>query len=113
DQPSRDCWPDIVPESPSRIRDFGIVSSLVCASYFRDLGSQVEAFDFAGQRYGAIACPPVGTVRLILRPTKSDTLFFSHSSFDQPPTIYSYQPHEGEPKLWARAHVALDPSQIH
>jgi prolyl oligopeptidase len=112
DSPSCEHWLDIVPESQSRIRDFAFVGNCFCVGYLDNGSNRIEVFDLNGRKRGALPCPPHGTVRMLRRPIESDRLFYSFSSVDQAPTIYSYDPSNNEHNVWARSHVSFDPTHI-
>jgi len=112
DHPERDRWIDIIPEREHRIDNFVVAGRTVCVSYTKNLASQIEAFDLTGIWRATVPCPPNGTARLFRRGIEADTLFYGFSSFDQPPTIFSYDTRSCEQKIWARSQVALDSSSV-
>jgi prolyl oligopeptidase len=112
DRPDIDHWSVIVPESKQRINDFTVVGGFVCVSYVENLSSRIELFDLNGESYDALPCPPQGTARLLGRPVGSDTLFYSFSSFQEPPTIFAYHVPTREQRVWAKSSVTFDSSSI-
>lgn len=108
-RPDREHWVDVVPESTLRIKDFSIVGASICVGYVENLANKIEVFDLTGRRRTTVPCPPQGTASLLRRPLASDTLFYNFSSFDRPPTIFSYDVANGEQKEWAKSPVTFDP----
>lgn len=107
EHPESEHWVDVVRESRRRIKDYAIVGNFICAGYVKNLSSQIEVFDLSGLRQGMVPCPPQGTARLLRRALESDTLFYEFSSFDHPPTIFSYQATTQQHKQWAKCQVKI------
>lgn len=105
--PDPDHWPDIVPESQQRIKDFAVVGNFICVSYVDGLSTRIELWEQTGPRHRAIPCPPNGTARLIRRPAGSDTLFYNFSSFERSPTLFSYNLAHGNRTMWAQSQDRL------
>lgn len=103
-------WVDVVAEGQHRLSDFCIVDDLVCVARVEGLSIRIDAFDRSGRWRKTVPCPPRSTIRLFRRPSKSDTLFYGSSSYNQPPTIISWRPSSDQQNTWARAHVPFDPS---
>jgi len=112
ERPEQDHWHDIVPESPLRIRDCAVAQNAVCVGYVDNLSSHIEVFDVTGQRKDTLRCPSQGTVRLLQRPNESDTLFYSFSSFDRPPTIFAYHAPSRQQRAWAQTAVPFHSARI-
>jgi|SRR6266850_2608719 len=110
--PARDYWRDVVPESFLRIKDFAVVGKFVCVNYAEQLSNRLHVFDLTGHQYAKVPCPLQGTIRLLRRPIESDTLFYDFSSFDQPPTIFSYHIPSAEQRVWAQSSVMFEPSSF-
>jgi prolyl oligopeptidase len=105
ERPEQEHWEDVVPESPFRIKDFSVFGSSVCVGYTENLHSRIETFDLTGRRRNPVPCPPRGTARLHRRPVESNTAFYTFSSPEKPPTIFSY---DGEQKEWATSSITLN-----
>jgi prolyl oligopeptidase len=112
ESPERAHWRTAVPESAARMKDLSIVANFICVGYVENSGNRMKVFDSSGKVLGKVPCPHHGTFRLFWRPVKNDTLFYSFSSFDQPPTIYSYDPISGDQRIWSKTEVVLHPSSI-
>ncbi len=110
--PERNHWRDVVRERPGRIKDFAVIDDFVSVGYVEKLCSRIDTFNLAGRRLRTIPCPTQGSAHLLRRPTQSDVLFYTFSSYDRPPTIYSYNPKNGEQKVWSKSCVPLDSSLI-
>lgn len=106
--PGCEKWVDIVPESRCRIKDFAFAGKFVFVGYVENAVSRIEIFDITGRRRGSVPCPPHGGAQLLWRPQENDTLFYSYSSFDYPPTIFSYHVPTNEQRVWAQNPVKVD-----
>jgi prolyl oligopeptidase len=105
-------WFTVVPESNCRITSFAVIGSLVCVARIENMSTRIEAFDLSGHLERVVACPPMGTVRLLRRPIETTCLFYEFSSFNRPPAILSYHPIYRELKTWAETNLTLDASSI-
>jgi prolyl oligopeptidase len=104
---------DVVPESSDRIKDFTVVDDFVCVSYIRDdLSNMIELYDLFGHRRGSVSCPGGGTIQLLRRPADCDMLFYTFTSFAQPPVLFSYHPRSGACSQWAAVKPPVDSSSI-
>lgn len=112
DHPSPDAWRQIVPEAPSRIRDFVVVGDLIFVGYVEDLETRIAMFTCEGERCGTLPCPGGGTARLLPVQANTDVLFYRHSSFAQPPAIFCYRTQTREQRLWANSQIQLVPSSF-
>jgi prolyl oligopeptidase len=110
--PKREHWRDIVPEARYRIRDYTVVGQFICVAYDENASIRIKVFDVTGRAYDDVPTPPNGTARILRRFIKSETLFYTFSSFSHPPTIFSYHILSGQQKTFAQSEVNCDPSSI-
>lgn len=82
----------LVPASDSRISSLRLAEDRLYVSYEADLGKLViHCWKFDGEFLGPLPQQPEGSFRLLSsHASRSDTLFFSHESFSQPPSILHY-----------------------
>lgn len=112
EHPERDQWVDVVPESSLRVKDFAAAADWICVTYVEHLTNKIEVFDLTGRRRNTVPCPAQGTARLLHRPLQSDTVFYTFSSLNRPPTIFSYVASNGKQCEWAKSPVTFDSSPI-
>jgi prolyl oligopeptidase len=108
----RDDWHEIVPESTNRIDDYAVIDQFICICRPEGISSRIAVFDLNGHPRGEVPSPTPGTARVFRRPIASDTLFYEFSSFNCPPTIFSYQPGNREHRVWSRPRVQFSASMM-
>ena len=107
-EPGRAHWKEIIPQSDSVIRSFGLAGGKLMVNYTRDATSSLKIFNREGRAEGQIAFPTLGTVSGISGRWNSDNAFFQFNSFAVPPTIYQYNVKTGHRSGWAQMKVPLD-----
>jgi prolyl oligopeptidase len=110
--PGPDHWRDVVPPSQLRIKDFAVAGNLISVGYVEKYSSRIEVFDLLGNRRPGIEHRRNCTARLVQRTQPTDTLFYSLSSFHEPPTIFSYDPVRHKQECWAKTTVPLADSAV-
>jgi prolyl oligopeptidase len=88
EQPSRENWQEIIPQSDAVLQAANVVGGTVLASYQKNALSQLRLFDFDGKLLRDIPLPAIGTVTDIGGTWDRDELFFAFQSFTVPPAIY-------------------------
>ncbi|MGB8061799.1 MAG: prolyl oligopeptidase family serine peptidase [Candidatus Sulfotelmatobacter sp.] len=112
DDPDPEHWRNIVPQSDRRIQQFTVAGDRIFATRVDRFSTEVEAFSIQdGERKDA-PCSSHGTIDLLNPTTRSDSLFYSHTSIAQPPTVYCYSTRDDKSCLWQKPTVSLDPSFI-
>jgi prolyl oligopeptidase len=101
-------WIDLVPERQYRIANFAVAEPFLCVLYFERGTNHIATYDCLGQQHESIPSPPHGTIELQPRPCASDTLFYSFSSFNQPPTIYAWCAPRKQQSVWWQTTVPFD-----
>ena len=110
--PQRNAWREIVPESNARVQSFAVVGSFVFVSLVENTACRIEVFDLSGMHCGILECPPHGTPRLLPSRSDSDTLFYSFTSFSNPPAIFTHNIHTGKVGVWAQNQVRFNATSI-
>jgi prolyl oligopeptidase len=106
------CWIEVVPESAHRLNDFSIAANLVCVTSTQDISNKIDVFDLSGRRHNSPSYPPHCTISLSRHDISTDTLFYEVSSFNQAPTIRSWNPRTEEETIWANAQFPCDLASI-
>lgn len=92
---------DVVPEVDSPIQNWAIVGSRIFVSYFQELKTRIDVFDFYGNQVGYVPVEPHSTIRLISNFENNDELLFEQESFTDPIQIYCYPRKPSQITLWA------------
>jgi len=88
--PAESAWKDVLPERPEPLDGVSTGGGKLFANYLKDVTSRSYVFDLSGQPEHEITLPGPGTV-VGLGGRRDDTrIFFTYTSFNYPPTIFSY-----------------------
>lgn len=112
DRPQRANWVDIVPETDACVRDLAVSANRIFVGYTENAVTRIEIFDTLGRSCGRIPSPPYSTTRLLQADPTSDEVFYSCTSFSQPPSIYCYHANGGHQEPWAQHQVPFDGSWV-
>src|SRR5260370_12541061 len=72
----------------------------------------MDGSDISVRGQGAISSPPHGTVSSLRGASDSDEVFYSFTSFTQPPSVYCYNANSDHQELWSQNQVPFDASSI-
>ncbi len=110
--PECEHWVDVVPEAPYPIKNVVFIGNFICVFYVESASSRIEIFDRTGRSVGTVPCPLRGSAHPLWQPLETETLHYTFSSFQHPPTILSYHIPSGEQKVWTVSPVSFDPSSF-
>jgi prolyl oligopeptidase len=112
DDPDPMHWRDIVPQSDCRIQQFTVAGDRVFVTRVDRFSTQIEVFGVMDGERKDVPFSSHGTTDLLNPTNRSSSLFYSHTSISQPPTVYCYSTREEKSCLWQEANVPFDPSVI-
>jgi prolyl oligopeptidase len=109
--PKPEAWKTIIPE-----KDFPLTVSTsggkLFAQYIQDAVSKVYQYGLNGQMEREIELPGLGTAGGFSGKREDHDLYYSFTSYVQPPTIYHYTTTSGKTELYKRPSVKYDPSKF-
>jgi prolyl oligopeptidase len=109
-EPAR--WRDVVAESKLPMENASLVGRRLIVHYLEDAKSRVDLFDADGTPQGRLPLPGIGKVSGFQgRPTSSET-FFIFESFDNPGTVFRYDPSDDRVAEFHQNATALDTSTL-
>lgn len=103
--PARENWQTIVPQSPEAMISAGMVGDFFLCEYLKDAKTQVSLFHLDGSLYREVDFPGIGSASGFGGKRKSTETFYSFSSFNRPPSVYRYDLASGESELIQDADV--------
>jgi prolyl oligopeptidase len=103
---------DIVPDYDTPIQNWAVIGDRIFVSYFRQLQTEANIFDFSGKRLAQVPVDATDTIRLLSNVENSDDLFFERESFTKPIEIRSFSPANSEVTIWADRRVPFDSSRF-
>jgi len=108
--PARANWkPLIAAREDATLRDLELARGMLVATYLRHAHTAIERFAYDGASLGEVALPGVGSAGISVFDDRSEA-FLSYQSYNEPPTIYRVDLEGGEPTVWERPEVPVDPS---
>jgi prolyl oligopeptidase len=108
DDPSRENWTEVVPESEAVIENMALAGGKLFVNRLRDVKSEVVIYGPDGARQGEISFPTVGSVSEVSGRWDSNEAFFSFTSFHVPTTIYRYDVSSGTRAPWSEIDAPVD-----
>jgi prolyl oligopeptidase len=99
----------VVPECESMIQQIVIASGRLFIGYLRNGHSSIKSWTLKGEDCSSIEIAGEGTIQLLPQLGSSKcSVFYTHQSFTQPPSIHEYATETGKTHLWSRSKDALD-----
>ena len=109
--PQRENWVDLIPESKSALRNISIAGDKIFAVYLENASSLIKVYDFEGKFIQDLALPGIGSVGGINGKKGTSDAFFSYTSYTVPNSIYSLNTESLESSLYKSPKVAFDLDQ--
>ena len=108
EEPSKENWKEILPESEDVLGDVRLVNEQLVASYLHDAHSRLAIFSKDGTLQKEIELPTLGSVASLTGRREDDEMFFAFESFVYPTTIYRYDFEIGETTVFRSPEIAFD-----
>ena len=86
--PARDHWQEIIPEGTAALQNCHAVGDRLALLYLRDATSALTIADAAGQGAFAVTLPGLGTVGSLDGDDRAGRVYFTYTSFFDPPGIW-------------------------
>src|SRR5690606_20819930 len=103
---------DGVPQTADSIAGVNLLdNNKLVVNYLKDAHTVIKIFTTAGRFVRDVKLPGIGSAGGFGGKRKDRETFYSYSSYNAPPTIYSYDMKTGESKLFRKSAVKFDPSQ--
>lgn len=112
DQPAKENWQVIIPESAEAMESAGMVGDWLVLEYLKDAKTQVKIFDLQGQFVREVEFPGIGSANGFGGKREHKETFYRFSSFNLPPSVYRYDLESGESSLIRTAKVDFEPEDF-
>ncbi len=101
DQPGPKSWHELIGQQKGVISDFLVVGGRIVLHIVEDVHSRLLLYDLQGNFLSEVQLPGLGMVADLAGGPESSDLFFSYSSWIQPPVSFRYSLQSGElDELW-------------
>jgi prolyl oligopeptidase len=107
ENPGRENWKQIVPESDATIRRFTLAGGKLLVSYLLDVIPTVAVIEPDGETVTNIRAKSIGWVSSFYGRWQDDEAFYSFSAFHIPNTIYRYDLASLTQTVWAREEAPI------
>jgi prolyl oligopeptidase len=109
ERPTREAWEEIIAErDDAMIQSVSVVGNQLLVNYLKNVQPYLVFFDTGGRELGTVQFETIGAIDEISGDWDSSELFFSHSTFHVPPTIYRYDISTRAKEVWARLDVPIE-----
>ena len=108
--PGREHWKEVVPETDTRLENFGMMGGKIVAQYTHNASSQLKVVDIDGGNASVIPLPQLGTIGNATGRWKSSEIFYSFETYTYSPTVFRYDLLTNQSEIWAKSTVKTDPS---
>lgn len=105
-------WSVVIPEQKNILRSADIVGGKITCTWLEDASSKATVHDLLGAQLYEVAMPGIGTASGFSGTNEDSTVFWSYSSFNQPPSIYSLELATEATNLFWKTEVPIDLSNI-
>ena len=102
-------WEEIVPQYKSVLTGVSLVGGKLVLNYLDDVKTAIRLHGLDGEALGEVDLPGVGSAGGFNGEPGDVETFYAFESFNQPPTIYSYDMETGEQSVFKQAEVAFNP----
>jgi prolyl oligopeptidase len=110
EDPRREKWHEIIPESRTLIIDgVDVVGGKLVLNGLENIMSRIDILDLDGRFIREVKLPGIGTAGAGGNPDY-DELFFDFENFTQPPVIYQGSVSNDAQTLWAKIDFPVDPT---
>lgn len=108
--PRREAWKTVVPEAKDAMRIASYFTGRLVVEYLSDVQSRLALFDLDGRSQGEIKLPDAGSVTGV-GGQRSGRIFFEFTSPLYQPTVFQYNPQNGEIATFEPPSVPIDARQ--
>ena len=103
--PERENWQEIIPESENTLEGIGLLNNQFVANYLKDARSQIKIFNLDGTFVRELTLPGISSAGGFDGKRYDTETFYNFTNFTTPPTIYRYDMTIGESTLFRQPQV--------
>jgi len=105
-------WIEVIPEQNDILRGADIAGGKITATWLQDASSKASVHSLNGKELYSVNMPGLGTAGGFSGHNEDSIVYWSFSSYNQPPSIYTLELDSGETTLFWKADVPIDLSDI-
>lgn len=100
--PAKENWKTIVAEKTEVLQGVGTAGGYLFCSYLKDASTRIYQYAYDGKLIREVKLPGLGSASGFNGKKAEKSLFYTFTSYTQPPTIYSYDVETGASKLFRK-----------
>ncbi|MDX2063343.1 MAG: prolyl oligopeptidase family serine peptidase [Bacteroidia bacterium] len=108
--PAPDKWQDVIAEREEPLSSYNTGGGSLFVSYLKDATTQVSQFDYQGKLIRAIELPTLGNAGGFGGRREEQSVYYTFSSFNYPPTIFRLDVASGASTEFRRTEVKFTPA---
>lgn len=105
--PRRETWKTVIPEAKDAIRIASLFGEGIVVEYLSDVQSRLALFDRSGRQQSQIPLPDAGSITGV-GGQRSGRIFFTFTSPLYQPTVFQYNPRDGQVAAFEAPGVPID-----
>ncbi len=109
-QPAREHWKTIIPESANKLSDISIIDNTFIVNYLADAQSRVELFNLDGSLIENLTLPAIGTAVGFGGRREDTETFYQFTNFTTPGTTYRLDMKTRRSTLYRQPKLLFDPA---
>ena len=111
-KPDKSAWKTLIPERVEPLQSASTVGNRLFVTYSKDVTSRTLIYSYAGVAIGTVRLPGLGNVTGFYGEKEDKSSFFTFSSFNIPPTVYTYQIAQNTSKVFQKPTLAFNPADF-
>ncbi len=108
--PDEKNWKEILPEKPEPLQGAGTAGGKLFVTYLKDVTTRAYVYDLNGKLENEVSLPGLGSAGGFGGEKEDKTVFYTFSSFNYPPTIFSYDIATRKSTVFRNPEVAFTPA---
>ncbi len=105
-------WTEIIPQQSDILRGADVVGGKITTTWLEDASTKASVYSLQGAKLYTITMPGIGTAYGFSGQNEDETVYWSFSSYNQPPTIFSLQLETGKTELFSKTLFPIDLSEV-
>lgn len=102
-------WKNIIPETKDLIKSASTAGGKLFVTYLKDVTSRCYQYSMDGKLENEIKLPGLGTVSGLGGNADDKAIFYTYTSFNYPPTIFSYNIKGSNSEIWQQSTFKINP----
>jgi len=103
---------DLIPEKAELLEGASMGGNSIFAHYLKDASTRIYQYDLSGNQIREIKLPAIGSAGGFSGELEENELFYTFSSFNYPPTVFSYNAETGVSTVFRETEVPFDPKDF-